>query len=286
MALADKLEQLPARPGVYLFKDKTGAIVYVGKARVLRDRVRSYFQAWRPAEQRKTSLVGRDRRPRADRHRQRDGGARPREQPDQAPPPHYNVLLRDDKNHPYLKLTLNEEYPRLYVVRRRGRGRERLRRPLHPGQLGRADRRTRPPRLRDPLLQGGPERQAAAALPAVPDQALPGALRGRDLPARPLSPGRRGRATVPGGTHGRGDAPAPRADGGGRARHRFEEAATLRDQVPRPRAAGGAAEDHHHRHRGARRLRRPTSRASARRCRSSPCATARWWRARASCSTA
>ena len=51
MGLAEKLEQLPARPGVYLFKDEKGAIVYVGKARVLRDRVRSYFQAWRPAEQ-------------------------------------------------------------------------------------------------------------------------------------------------------------------------------------------------------------------------------------------
>ena len=50
MALADKLEQLPTRPGVYLFKGADGGILYVGKARVLRDRVRSYFQASRPTE--------------------------------------------------------------------------------------------------------------------------------------------------------------------------------------------------------------------------------------------
>ncbi|MFI4946810.1 MAG: GIY-YIG nuclease family protein, partial [Burkholderiales bacterium] len=120
MALADKLEQLPARPGVYLFKDKSGAIVYVGKARVLRDRVRSYFQAWRPAEQHKTSLaeeiadlelIVTDSEMEA---LALENNLIKRHQP------YYNVRLRDDKNHPYLKLTLKEEYPRLYVVRRPG----------------------------------------------------------------------------------------------------------------------------------------------------------------------
>ncbi|HEY3121793.1 MAG TPA: excinuclease ABC subunit UvrC, partial [Vicinamibacteria bacterium] len=118
MALKEKLETLPVKPGVYLFKDKDGTVLYVGKARVLRDRVRSYFQASRPIDPNRGDLVGAiadldlvltDSEMEAlalennfiKRHR-----------------PRYNVLLRDDKNHPYLKLTLGEEYPRMYVVRR------------------------------------------------------------------------------------------------------------------------------------------------------------------------
>jgi excinuclease ABC subunit C len=118
VALAEKLAQLPLRPGVYLFKDAEGAVLYVGKARVLRDRVRSYFQSARPLELHKTRLVEEiadldlvvtDTEMEAlalennliKRHK-----------------PRYNARLRDDKNHPYLKLTLSEDYPRLHVVRR------------------------------------------------------------------------------------------------------------------------------------------------------------------------
>jgi excinuclease ABC subunit C len=118
LALKDKLEQLPGRPGVYLFKDAAGKVLYVGKARVLRDRVRSYFQAWRPAELHKTrlaeeiadlELVVTDSEMEA---LALENNLIKRHQPI------YNVRLRDDKNHPYLKLTLAEEYPRLHVVRR------------------------------------------------------------------------------------------------------------------------------------------------------------------------
>ncbi len=120
MPLADKLQSLPTRPGVYLFKDAAGTVIYVGKARILRDRVRSYFQAGRNgptyayrgdlvAAIADLDLVVTDTEMEAlalennliKRHR-----------------PRFNVLLRDDKNHPYLKLTLSEEYPRLFVVRR------------------------------------------------------------------------------------------------------------------------------------------------------------------------
>jgi excinuclease ABC subunit C len=118
VALKEKLETLPVRPGVYLLKDKDGNVLYVGKARVLRDRVRSYFQASRPIDPNRGDLVGAvadldlvvtDSEMEAlalennfiKRHR-----------------PRFNVLLRDDKNHPYLKLTMGEEYPRMYVVRR------------------------------------------------------------------------------------------------------------------------------------------------------------------------
>ncbi|MBI3932666.1 MAG: excinuclease ABC subunit UvrC [Acidobacteria bacterium] len=137
MSLAEKLESLPARPGVYLFKDGEGAILYVGKARILRDRVRSYFQASRLQDPRKDQMVGEiadldlvltDTEMEAlalennliKRHK-----------------PRFNVLLRDDKNHPYLKLTLSEEYPRLHVVRRPAEDGNAYGGPYIPASLGR-----------------------------------------------------------------------------------------------------------------------------------------------------
>jgi excinuclease ABC subunit C len=135
--LKEKLESVPATPGVYLFKDREGAVVYVGKARSLRDRVRSYFQPGRPVEVWRGDMAAQiadldvvltDTEMEAlalennliKRHR-----------------PRYNVLLRDDKNHPYLKLTLAEEYPRLYVVRRVGEDANAYGGPYIPALLGR-----------------------------------------------------------------------------------------------------------------------------------------------------
>ncbi|MFI4942784.1 MAG: excinuclease ABC subunit UvrC [Burkholderiales bacterium] len=137
VALQDKLEQLPGRPGVYLFKDAAGKVLYVGKARVLRDRVRSYFQASRPADLYKTHLVGEiadlelvvtDSEMEA---LALENNLIKRHQPT------YNVRLRDDKNHPYLRLTLAEEYPRLYVVRRPGEDGNVYGGPYIPASLGR-----------------------------------------------------------------------------------------------------------------------------------------------------
>ena len=136
-SLSEKLGQLPLRPGVYLFRDGGGRVIYVGKARVIRDRVRSYFQASRPAEFHKSrmveeiadlDLVVTDTEMEAlalennliKRHK-----------------PVYNVRLRDDKNHPYLKLTLAEEYPRLHVVRRPAEDGNVYGGPYIPANLGR-----------------------------------------------------------------------------------------------------------------------------------------------------
>jgi excinuclease ABC subunit C len=118
VSIADKLEQLPTQPGVYLFKGAAGQILYVGKARVLRDRVRSYFQASRPAEIYKARMVEEI----ADldlvvTDSEMEALALENNLIKRHKPP-YNLRLRDDKNHPYLKLTLADEYPRLYVVRR------------------------------------------------------------------------------------------------------------------------------------------------------------------------
>ena len=58
-ALQNKLENLPAKPGIYQFKDRSGKIIYVGKAKVLRHRVRSYFQDSRPLDPKTLRLVSR-----------------------------------------------------------------------------------------------------------------------------------------------------------------------------------------------------------------------------------
>ncbi len=137
MGLREKLEALPARPGVYLFKDEAGRVIYVGKARLLRDRVRSYFQAKRPFEMHKLrmleeiadlELVVTDSEMEA---LALENNLIKREKP------RYNVLLRDDKNHPYLKLTLEEEYPRLHIVRRPAEDGNAYGGPYIPASLGR-----------------------------------------------------------------------------------------------------------------------------------------------------
>jgi len=116
--IAKKLALLPDRPGVYIMKDNTGKIIYVGKAKVLKNRVRSYFHQ-RPVEHpRITALIEKI----ADfeilttdneleslileanlikEHK-----------------PRYNVNLKDDKRYPYIKITTYEPFPRLLVVRR------------------------------------------------------------------------------------------------------------------------------------------------------------------------
>src|SRR3989449_2146080 len=137
LALKEKLETLPTQPGVYLFKDREGGVLYVGKARVLRDRVRQYFQAARPADPWRDALIAEiadlalvltdwEREALA-----RENNFIKRHQP------RFNVLLRDDKNHPYLKLTLAEEYPRLYVVRKVAEDENAYGGPYIPASLGR-----------------------------------------------------------------------------------------------------------------------------------------------------
>ena len=118
MELREKVDQLPPQPGVYLFQDAGGKILYVGKARSLRSRVKSYFLESRWQDAKTGSLV----REIADldyivvdnekealalennlikRHK-----------------PKFNVLLRDDKTYPYIRYTAFEKYPRIYVTRR------------------------------------------------------------------------------------------------------------------------------------------------------------------------
>jgi len=111
------LDNLPTKPGVYMMQDAAGTIIYVGKAINLRNRVRSYFHASAdhpPKVQRLVAQVAHIEfivteselealileNNLIKRHR-----------------PHYNVRLKDDKRYPYIKITLQEDYPRIYLVR-------------------------------------------------------------------------------------------------------------------------------------------------------------------------
>src|SRR6516225_5462686 len=114
----EKAVSLPELPGVYLFKDATGKVVYVGKARSLRNRVRSYFLESRWTDTKTGSLV----REIADLdtilvENEREALALENNLIKQYRPK-FNVLLRDDKTYPYIKLTLYEKYPRVYFTRR------------------------------------------------------------------------------------------------------------------------------------------------------------------------
>src|SRR5215203_6139267 len=109
--LENKLRALPAKPGVYLLRDERGEVLYVGKAKSLRPRVRSYFQAGqvRPGTAQLRSRI-------ADvevivtsteveaLHLEQNLVKRYR--------PPFNVRLRDDKSFPYIAVTVEDEYPR------------------------------------------------------------------------------------------------------------------------------------------------------------------------------
>ena len=116
--VAQKLAHLPDTPGVYLWKDAEGAVLYIGKAKRLRPRVRSYFGSDHPDSPKTRRLV------------ERIADVETIVVPDEASAlileqnlikehrPKYNVLMRDDKTYPYIKVTVQEPYPRVFVTRK------------------------------------------------------------------------------------------------------------------------------------------------------------------------
>ncbi len=118
MDLDQKASSLPVGPGVYLFKDAGGAILYVGKAGSLRSRVKSYFLESRSIDAKTGSLV----REIADLETIVVDNVREalalENQLIKRHKPKFNILLRDDKTYPYIRFTAFEKYPRVYVTRR------------------------------------------------------------------------------------------------------------------------------------------------------------------------
>lgn len=134
MELREKAAQLPTQPGVYLYKDPAGTVLYVGKAKNLRNRVRSYFNEDRLADAKTGSLI---REATALEYilvdNEKEALALENNLIKQHKP-RFNVLLRDDKTYPYIKLTA-ETWPRVYVTRRLKKDGASYFGPYFPGNL-------------------------------------------------------------------------------------------------------------------------------------------------------
>src|SRR5207249_10895593 len=134
--LKEQIARLPEQPGVYLYFNADGDTIYVGKARALRDRVRNYLGAY-GADAKTDALLDEVVRLEfivtdsvvealaLENHLIKQRA------------PKYNILLRDDKNYPYLQLTTGEPFPRVLVARRVEKDDHFYAGPFMPAKLGR-----------------------------------------------------------------------------------------------------------------------------------------------------
>jgi excinuclease ABC subunit C len=134
MDLRDKAAQLPLLPGVYLYKDEHGEVIYVGKAKNLRARVRSYFNDDRLADVKTGTLISDARDIEYILVDNNKEALALENQLIKQWKPRFNILLRDDKTFPYIKLT-NEKFPRVYVTRRLIKDGSTYYGPYFPGNL-------------------------------------------------------------------------------------------------------------------------------------------------------
>ncbi|HHU81733.1 MAG TPA: excinuclease ABC subunit UvrC [Firmicutes bacterium] len=118
MALKEDLEAVPAKPGVYLMLDREEKVLYVGKAASLRPRVRSYFQPSAALPPRISRMVEQVARVDFITTSSELEALALESNLIKEYRPKYNVKLRDDKQYPWLKVTMGEDFPRVYIVRR------------------------------------------------------------------------------------------------------------------------------------------------------------------------
>src|SRR5206468_8327903 len=135
MDLHAKIRTLPTAAGVYLYKNAEGEVIYVGKAKNLRSRVSSYFHEGRATDAKTGTLV----REAADVDyivvaNNKEALALENNLIKQKKP-RFNILLRDDKTYPYIKLTLGERFPRVYVTGRLRKDGSNYYGPYFPGNL-------------------------------------------------------------------------------------------------------------------------------------------------------
>jgi excinuclease ABC subunit C len=135
MDLHQKIRTLPTQPGCYLYKNAEGEVIYVGKAKNLRARVRSYFLDASQANAKTGSLM----REAVDVEyitvaNEHEALALENNLIKQKKP-RFNILLRDDKTYPYIKLTMNDRYPKVFVTRRLRKDGSAYYGPYFPGNL-------------------------------------------------------------------------------------------------------------------------------------------------------
>jgi excinuclease ABC subunit C len=135
MDLHEKIRTLPIRPGVYLYRNAQGDVIYVGKAKNLRSRVRSYLLGAAQANAKTGSLM----REAVDIdyilvENEHEALALENNLIKQRKP-RFNILLRDDKTYPYVKLTLADRYPKVFVTRRLRKDGSAYYGPFFPGNL-------------------------------------------------------------------------------------------------------------------------------------------------------
>jgi excinuclease ABC subunit C len=135
MDFYEKIRALPTQPGVYLYKNAEGEVIYVGKAKNLRSRVRSYLLEASQANAKTGSLM----REAVDLEyilvaNEHEALALENNLIKQRHP-RFNILLRDDKTYPYVKLTLTDRYPKVFVTRRLRKDGSAYYGPYFPGNL-------------------------------------------------------------------------------------------------------------------------------------------------------
>jgi len=136
MDLFAKIKTLPTSPGCYLYKNAEGEVIYVGKAKNLRSRVRSYFLEANQLNNRKTGSLMREA---VDMEyitvdNEREALALENNLIKQRKP-RFNILLRDDKTYPYIKLTVQDRYPKVFVTRKLRKDGAAYFGPYFPGNL-------------------------------------------------------------------------------------------------------------------------------------------------------
>ena len=172
-------EVSPAKPGVYLFRDRAGDVLYVGKAKSLRPRVRSYFQQSQDSRTAIQQLAGPGRGHRGDRDAERGRGAAPRAEPRQAAPaavqrpPARRQVVSVHRRH------RRGRVPARHVHARAPPPRRRVLRAVRQREEGARDARRPQPGLPVPALRGAEARASLGdPVPRLPHRAVPRAVRG------------------------------------------------------------------------------------------------------------
>ncbi len=161
---ADRRRELPDEPGVYLFRDERGRVIYVGKAISIRKRVASHFAN-------PSTRAGRDLVPMIDQiealvvHTEAEALIAEQNFIKQYKP-RFNIRLRDDKSYPYIAISLDEEFPRVYFTAGAPSSRPRLLRPVQQRQAGALDAGRAGQGVHVPLLRGSGSRAGAVVPPA------------------------------------------------------------------------------------------------------------------------